>query len=197
MSGGKSSSAGGSRSATKSAGKRGAAGSKGSSAGSVQAGVTPMRTASRVEKGKPATTSTKSRRKSKDKAGSNTGGGSSGAGGGGQDGNMKSGSVTGKRKGKDDGALTSAKKKKKKKNEKKKVAKSRWLPEDDELLRSAVRELGSKKWKQIAERFADRTDLQCQHRWQKVLSPTLHKGPWSKEEDAEVIRLVGKYGPKK
>ena len=32
-----------------------------------------------------------------------------------------------------------------------------------------------------AECFPDRTDVQCLHRWQKVLNPELVKGPWSKE----------------
>ena len=29
----------------------------------------------------------------------------------------------------------------------------------------------------------DRTDVQCLHRWQKVLNPNLTKGPWTKDED--------------
>ena len=32
-----------------------------------------------------------------------------------------------------------------------------------------------------AEHFEDRTDVQCLHRWQKVLNPELIKGPWSPE----------------
>ena len=32
-----------------------------------------------------------------------------------------------------------------------------------------------------AEYFDDRTDVQCLHRWQKVLNPELVKGPWTKE----------------
>ena len=32
-----------------------------------------------------------------------------------------------------------------------------------------------------AEYFQDRTDVQCLHRWQKVLNPDLVKGPWTKE----------------
>ncbi|KAK6129734.1 hypothetical protein DH2020_036535 [Rehmannia glutinosa] len=49
----------------------------------------------------------------------------------------------------------------------------------------------------LAECFKDRTDVQCLHRWQKVLNPDLIKGPWSKEEDEIIIELVNKYGPKK
>ena len=36
-------------------------------------------------------------------------------------------------------------------------------------------------WKQIAEMFKERTDVQCLHRWQKVLNPNLVKGPWTPE----------------
>uniref|UniRef100_A0A4W3GRL8 MYB proto-onco like 1 n=1 Tax=Callorhinchus milii TaxID=7868 RepID=A0A4W3GRL8_CALMI len=46
-------------------------------------------------------------------------------------------------------------------------------------------------------RICNRTDVQCQHRWQKVLNPELIKGPWTKEEDQKVIDLVQKYGPKR
>ncbi|XP_062229234.1 transcription factor MYB3R-1-like isoform X2 [Phragmites australis] len=47
------------------------------------------------------------------------------------------------------------------------------------------------------ECFPDRTDVQCLHRWQKVLNPELVKGPWSKEEDDIIVQMVNKYGPKK
>lgn len=33
----------------------------------------------------------------------------------------------------------------------------------------------------VAEFFSDRTDVQCLHRWQKVLNPELVKGPWTPE----------------
>lgn len=33
----------------------------------------------------------------------------------------------------------------------------------------------------VAECFKDRTDVQCLHRWQKVLNPDLVKGPWSRQ----------------
>ncbi|KAG6389492.1 hypothetical protein SASPL_150960 [Salvia splendens] len=48
-----------------------------------------------------------------------------------------------------------------------------------------------------AECFKDRADVQCLHRWQKVLNPELIRGPWSKEEDEIIVGLVNKYGPKK
>nr|URY18752.1 MYB protein [Zanthoxylum bungeanum] len=75
--------------------------------------------------------------------------------------------------------------------------KGQWTPEEDEILRKAVQRFKGKNWKKIAECFKDRTDVQCLHRWQKVLNPELVKGPWSKEEDEIIIELVNKYGPKK
>nr|QSD99728.1 MYB family transcription factor [Melilotus albus] len=75
--------------------------------------------------------------------------------------------------------------------------KGQWTPEEDETLRKAVQHFQGKNWKKIAECFKDRTDVQCLHRWQKVLNPELVKGPWSKEEDDVMIELVNKYGPKK
>jgi len=38
---------------------------------------------------------------------------------------------------------------------------------------------------------------QCLHRWQKVLKPSLVKGPWTAEEDLKVVTLVGEHGAKK
>ncbi|MCD7469523.1 DNA binding transcription coactivator transcription factor [Datura stramonium] len=72
-----------------------------------------------------------------------------------------------------------------------------WTPEEDEILRQAVQQFKGKSWKKIAECFKDRTDVQCLHRWQKVLDPELIKGSWSKEEDDRLIELVNIHGPKK
>ncbi|KFK25413.1 myb-related protein 3r-1-like [Arabis alpina] len=72
-----------------------------------------------------------------------------------------------------------------------------WTAEEDEILRKAVHSFKGKNWKKIAEYFKDRTDVQCLHRWQKVLNPELVKGPWTKEEDEMIIQLIEKYGPKK
>ncbi|KAG2594696.1 hypothetical protein PVAP13_5KG010700 [Panicum virgatum] len=75
--------------------------------------------------------------------------------------------------------------------------KGNWKPEEDAILSRAVQTYQGKNWKKIAECFPDRTDVQCLHRWQKVLNPELVKGPWSKEEDEIIVQMVNKYGPKK
>lgn len=49
-----------------------------------------------------------------------------------------------------------------------------------------------KNWKRIADYLQGRSDVQCLHRWQKVLKPGIIKGPWTKEEDDKVIELVQK-----
>ncbi|CAL4953727.1 unnamed protein product [Urochloa decumbens] len=76
-------------------------------------------------------------------------------------------------------------------------AKGGWTPEEDETLRKAVETFKGRNWKKIAEFFHDRTEVQCLHRWQKVLNPELIKGPWTQEEDDKIIDLVHKYGPTK
>lgn len=76
-------------------------------------------------------------------------------------------------------------------------SKGNWTPEEDDILREAVETYKGKNWKKIAESFPGRTDVQCLHRWQKVLNPELVKGPWSKEEDEVIIQMVNKHGPKK
>ncbi|MBA0857501.1 hypothetical protein Goshw_013182 [Gossypium schwendimanii] len=76
-------------------------------------------------------------------------------------------------------------------------AKGGWTPEEDETLRNAVATFKGKSWKKIAEFFPDRSEVQCLHRWQKVLNPDLVKGPWTQEEDDKIVELVSKYGPTK
>ncbi|KAM7440818.1 Myb-related protein A [Porites harrisoni] len=80
---------------------------------------------------------------------------------------------------------------------KKKVNKGRWTKEEDDKLKELVDEIGTDSWKEVASHFSDRTDVQCLHRWQKVLNPELVKGPWTKEEDDKVVELVHKYGAKR
>ncbi|KAL2085181.1 hypothetical protein ACEWY4_018501 [Coilia grayii] len=80
---------------------------------------------------------------------------------------------------------------------KKTAGKIKWSREEDERLKKLVEQHGTDAWRVIANYIPNRTDGQCQHRWQKVLNPELVKGPWTKEEDQRVIELVHKYGPKR
>jgi len=60
----------------------------------------------------------------------------------------------------------------------------------DDKLKELVDEIGTDSWKEVASHFSDRTDVQCLHRWQKVLNPELVKGPWTKEVRRETSMLV-------
>ena len=42
----------------------------------------------------------------------------------------------------------------------------------------------------------NKLDIQCLHRWQKVLNPSVIKGPWTKKEDTTLSNIVFKYGAK-
>jgi len=73
----------------------------------------------------------------------------------------------------------------------------KWTKHEDETLKEAVEEHGAKNWKLISSRLPGRSEVQCLHRWQKVLKPSLVKGPWTAEEDRKVVELVKKHGAKK
>jgi transcription factor MYB, plant len=73
----------------------------------------------------------------------------------------------------------------------------KWSKMEDEKLKQAVEDHGAKNWKLISTRLPGRSEVQCLHRWQKVLKPTLVKGPWTGDEDRKVVELVKKYGAKK
>ena len=72
----------------------------------------------------------------------------------------------------------------------------KWTKEEDEMLRHAVQELGDKRWKLISERVIFRSPIQCLHRWTKILKPGLVKGPWTHQEDSQVLLWVQAHGPK-
>jgi len=42
--------------------------------------------------------------------------------------------------------------------------------------------------------FSGRTDVSCQHRWNKVLRPGLKRGAWTEQEDEVVKRMVVQVG---
>jgi hypothetical protein len=78
-----------------------------------------------------------------------------------------------------------------------KPEKAKWTAHEDATLKNAVSIHNQKNWKSIASFLPGKTEVQCLHRWTKVLNPTLTKGPWTEEEDKRVVELVEKHGAKK
>lgn len=84
-----------------------------------------------------------------------------------------------------------------------KSSKGGWTPDEDNMLRVVVLENCERNWKNIAKALnlsfpgSNRNDVQCLHRWQKVLQPGLKKGPWTAEEDRTICCLVEKLGANK
>lgn len=70
----------------------------------------------------------------------------------------------------------------------------KWTPEEDERLKAAYAEFGSKSWTMIAEKVGTRNTIQCLRRWTSKLKPGLVHGPWTKEEDDIVIQWVATNG---
>jgi hypothetical protein len=68
----------------------------------------------------------------------------------------------------------------------------RWTKSEDERLKEAVDQIGASNWKRISQEYFSntRSDMQCLHRWKKVLHPGLVKGPWTKEEDQIIINCI-------
>lgn len=71
--------------------------------------------------------------------------------------------------------------------------KGAWLPEEDELLRQVLDELGGanaevhSKWSTVASRIPGRSAKQCRERWCYNLDPSICKGPWTTEEDSLLL----------
>ena len=42
----------------------------------------------------------------------------------------------------------------------------------------------------MVKHFQDRSDIQLQNRWFKVLGPKIVMGPWTKEEDNQMLKII-------
>ncbi|CAG8628972.1 3707_t:CDS:2, partial [Paraglomus brasilianum] len=76
-----------------------------------------------------------------------------------------------------------------------KTTRSRWTPEEDNLLRLTVTIFGDRPecWAKIAAFIPERSNKDCRKRWFHSLDPTLRKGPWTTEEDEILRKNVERY----
>ena len=75
------------------------------------------------------------------------------------------------------------------------IQKGKWNDAEDQILRDAVTEHGT-KWTIIATKLPHRTPAQCRERWCFHLSPELNKSRFTEEEDNMIMDLHEKYGNK-
>jgi len=68
-----------------------------------------------------------------------------------------------------------------------------WTKQEDNKLRRLVKKHGC-DWRTIASDMGNRTDKQCRERWTKYLDPSLRLGPFTKAEDAFLLRLRTRHG---
>lgn len=80
-------------------------------------------------------------------------------------------------------------------SQKKYVNRGRWSKSEDEKLKIVVQKLGEGNWSLVSAQFPDRSDVQCQQRWDKVVNPSLIKGPWTKEvrDSEKLLRVISSY----
>lgn len=70
-----------------------------------------------------------------------------------------------------------------------------WTNHEDNLLLHYCKNITSKQfhWKDISSHFKNKTPLQCFSRYNRI-KPGLLRGKWSKEDDAQITKLVMQYG---
>ncbi|KAI9506462.1 Homeodomain-like protein, partial [Coemansia spiralis] len=70
-----------------------------------------------------------------------------------------------------------------------------WSREEDRLLMVGVRVYGpnTESWPRIAMLVPGRTNKSCRKRWFHSLDPSLHKGPWTADEDELLRERVAQF----
>ncbi|KAH0788739.1 Myb-like DNA-binding domain containing protein [Histomonas meleagridis] len=69
-----------------------------------------------------------------------------------------------------------------------------WSQQEDDLLKTAISQIGTKKWSDIARFVPTRTAKQCRERWFNRLDPSLKHGPFEQWEDQIIIEKQKEVG---
>ncbi|KAJ3122332.1 Myb-like DNA-binding domain protein [Physocladia obscura] len=76
------------------------------------------------------------------------------------------------------------------------LRRGRFTKDEDNLLKEAVARFGIGSWAKIANAVQTRNDVQCRERYLDVLNPEIVTGPFSKEDDELLLKLIAKFGQK-
>ncbi|KAJ2899323.1 hypothetical protein IWW38_001032 [Coemansia aciculifera] len=74
------------------------------------------------------------------------------------------------------------------------MSRSKWTPEEDQLLHEAVMTYGEGDWQAVASCLDNRTGQQVLHRWCKSINPAIRSGRWDRDEDVALLAAVRLYG---
>ncbi|KAI9466791.1 hypothetical protein BJY52DRAFT_1234364 [Lactarius psammicola] len=70
-----------------------------------------------------------------------------------------------------------------------------WDAEYDRRLCEAVRKYGKESWSLVARTVSEDAQINsCQNRWNRTLDPSIRRGNWTAEEDAQLRQAVDLYG---
>ncbi|KAJ4837844.1 hypothetical protein Tsubulata_001657 [Turnera subulata] len=77
------------------------------------------------------------------------------------------------------------------------VKKGRWSAEEDEILRQTIHKHGVGSWQIISKKSGLRRNRHsCRFRWVNYLCPDIKRGPFSPEEESQIIQLQATLGNK-
>lgn len=79
---------------------------------------------------------------------------------------------------------------------KSKCLRTKFTPGEDEKLRSLVKNIGLKNWKEISDHMPGRTSRQCRERWKHYLSIDCAKKAWTYMDDMMLLEKYKAFGPK-
>lgn len=74
------------------------------------------------------------------------------------------------------------------------LLKGSWTRQEDEVIINFVHTYGCKSWTKLASLLPGRIGKQCRERWLNHLNPDLNRGPWTPEEDQQLLLLHEQFG---
>jgi hypothetical protein len=74
--------------------------------------------------------------------------------------------------------------------------KFKFTPEEDNILKEQVLQMGEINWNEVAKHIKGRSGRQCRERWINYLRPQINNAPFTPEEDLKLETLVNSLGKK-